>query len=210
MTCSAGLSINLSNYPSNVSVGKKPPVINSVSATIDGKDWPLPNTPNAPNDFGVAFGPYSTGQLTPQYGSHSATVTVKSTDSHDEYSFVRQLSIDCPAPVTNTVTVPGANTTTTVTVPGPTVTVSASPAPTVTAVPIAIVPAPATSPIAEPVPISLTPEAGTAPTSVNAGGGSSAPDSTLPLWAVALLATGALGAAGAGARLATSRKDSQE
>ena len=123
-----------------------------------------------------------------------------------EWSFDRQLSIDCPAPVTNTVTVPGPA----VNVPGPTVTVSASPAPTVTAVPIAIVPAPATSPIAEPVPISLTPEAGTAPTSVNAGGGSSAPDSTLPLWAVALLATGALGAAGAGARLATSRKDSQE
>jgi len=204
LTCAAGLTVNLTGYPvrENGDDDRNGARRNHVTVTVDGIVPPVKD-----QDFDATFA-YASGQLLPVFASHTARVVVDAIES--EWSFDRQLSITCPAPVTNTVTVPGANTTTTVTVPGPTVTVSASPAPTVTAVPIAIVPAPATSPIAEPVPISLTPEAGTAPTSVNAGGGSSAPDSTLPLWAVALLATGALGAAGAGARLATSRKDSQE
>jgi hypothetical protein len=197
LTCSAGLIVNLTGYPvrDRWEDSRDSARQNKVSVTVDGT---LKVDDQA---FDSTFA-YSTGQLTPINASHTARVVVEAVDR--EWSFDRQLSIDCPAPVTNTVTVPGA--TTTVTVPGPTVTVSASPAPTVTAVPISIVPAPATAPTTEPVAVTVTPEAATAPTSVNAGGGSSAPDSSIPVWAMGLLTVGALGAAGAGSRLASSRK----
>lgn len=195
LTCSAGLNVNLTGYPvrSHEEDSRGPAHKNHVSVTVDGT---LKVDDEAFDDVFT----YATGQLTPINASHTARVVVEAVDR--EWSFDRQLSIDCPAPVTNTVTVPGPA----VNVPGPTVTVSASPAPTVTAVPIAIVPAPATAPTAEPVAVTVTPEAATAPTSVSAGGGSSAPDSSIPVWAMGLLAVGALGAAGAGSRLASSRK----
>ena len=51
------------------------------------------------------------------------------------------------------------------------------------------------------------PQEAAVPTAVNAGGGSSAPAPGLPMWALALVIAGVLGAAGAGSRLlATSRK----
>jgi hypothetical protein len=200
LTCSVGLTVDLSGYPvrGREEDSRGPAHKNLVTVMIDGKD----TSPVIDKKEFDDFFKFSSGQLTPVFASHTARVVVEAVDR--EWSFDRQLSIDCPAPVTNTVTVPGA--TTTVTVPGPTVTVSASPAPTVTAVPIAIVPAPATAPTAEPVAVTVTPEAATAPTSVSAGGGSSAPDSSIPVWAMGLLAVGALGAAGAGSRLASSRK----
>jgi hypothetical protein len=55
------------------------------------------------------------------------------------------------------------------------------------------------------MPVVITPEAATAPTAVNAGDGSSAPQSGLPLWAMALAAVAAIGAAGASVRLATKK-----
>jgi len=197
LTCAAGLTVNLSGYPVGGRNGySKDSRMNHVTVTIDGKNPPVKD-----QDFADAFS-YASGQLTPVYATHTARVVVDSIER--DYSFDRQLTVDCPAPVTNTVTVPGA--TTTVTVPGPTVTVSASPAPTVTAVPITITPAPATAPTTAPAAVTVTPQAATAPTSVKAGGGSSAPDSSIPMWAMALLTVGALGAAGAGSRLASTRK----
>ena len=91
-----------------------------------------------------------------------------------------------------TVAAPAASVT-----PTPTATASASATPVVT-------PEPAVT--ATPEPTVITPEAATAPTAVNAGDGSSAPGSTLALWAMALAAVAAIGAAGAGVRLAVSNK----
>jgi hypothetical protein len=85
-----------------------------------------------------------------------------------------------------------------------TATPSATVTPTPTATPV-ITPEPAVTEAPEPVVI--TPEAATAPTAVNAGDGSSAPQSGLTLWAMALAAVAAIGAAGAGVRLAVTRQD---
>ena len=75
----------------------------------------------------------------------------------------------------------------------PSATASASATPIVT-------PEPAVTETPEPTVI--TPEAATAPTVVNAGDGSSAPRSGLAMWAMALAVVAAIGAAGAGLRLA--------
>lgn len=91
-----------------------------------------------------------------------------------------------------TVAAPAASAT-----PTPTATASASATPVVT-------PEPAVTETPEPTVI--TPEAATAPTAVNAGDGSSAPRSGLTIWAMALAAVAAIGAAGAGIRLAVSNK----
>ncbi len=114
------------------------------------------------------------------------------------------LGRNCQRETTTSTPTPGTPSTTVVTVPGPTVSATA----TVTATPSAaatpvITPAPATSPTAAPV--IVTPEAATAPTAVNAGDGSSTPQSGLPLWAMALAAVAAIGAAGASVRLATKK-----
>ena len=53
----------------------------------------------------------------------------------------------------------------------------------------------------------VAPMKATIPEAVNAGGGSSAPTSSLPLWATALMAVSAATAAGAWIRLATTRQD---
>jgi hypothetical protein len=134
--------------------------------------------------------------------THSARVIVE--------SWIKGGDIDrsLELPVCNPTVVPGPGTTTTVTVPGPTVsataTVTATPSPAVapseTATPV-ITPEPAVTP----EPVVITPEPATAPTAVNAGDGSSAPQSGLPLWAMALAAVAAIGAAGASVRLATKK-----
>jgi hypothetical protein len=49
-----------------------------------------------------------------------------------------------------------------------------------------------------------TPASATLPGSVNAGGGSSAP--SIPMWALAMMVIGALGAAASGAQILGSRK----
>ncbi len=60
--------------------------------------------------------------------------------------------------------------------------------------------------VTDEVPTVNTPEEATVPVAVPAGGGSSAPGSQAPLWGVALIVLGALGAAGAGSRIASTRK----
>lgn len=89
------------------------------------------------------------------------------------------------------------------TVATPAVSASASATPTdvasASATPV-VTPEPAVTETPEPTVI--TPEAATAPTVVNAGDGSSAPRSGLAMWAMALATVAAIGAAGAGIRLA--------
>jgi hypothetical protein len=94
------------------------------------------------------------------------------------------------------------------TVAAPAVSASASATPSATASASAtpvVTPEPAVTETPEPTVI--TPEAATAPTVVNAGDGSSAPRSGLAMWAMALAAVAAIGAAGAGIRLAVFNKN---
>ena len=66
---------------------------------------------------------------------------------------------------------------------------------------------PATNPEPAEVPTDAgTPAMGTVPTAVEAGGGSSQRNS-VPVWAYAMIIAGALGAAGAGLRLVSSRSN---
>ena len=107
-----------------------------------------------------------------------------------------------PTSTPSVVPTPGVVADTTAAIVAATPTVTAEPTPTASAI---ITPQPATSPTPEPVVI--TPEPATAPTAINAGGGSSAPEQGPRMWALALAAAAALGAAGSSIRLATSKKD---
>jgi hypothetical protein len=202
-TCTTGLVVNLANYPTGrVSMhdgrgGWFEPY--NVAITIDD---------GATANYDLVDGAFTfNGPVPPTNGTQTGRITITGGPDGERSADYSNLLADEPwtvtcASTTNTVT-------NTVTVPGPTATA------TVTASPIAepvvtpteaptVAPEPATSPTAEPT---VEPEAGTAPTSVNAGGGSSAPaDPAFPIWAVALLAVGAVGAVGASARLASSRK----
>ena len=198
LTCSAGLTVNLAGY----GIREDGPDserrrTTTVEITIDG----VPVDPATTDNGGVVSGStwsYSSGALNPDV-AHTANVVVM---RGDDVFFSQALSLSVCTPTV----VPGG--TTTVTVPGPTVsataTVTATPSPAVapseTATPV-VTPEPAVT--AEPVVI--TPEPATAPTVVNAGDGSSAPQSGLPLWAMALAAVAAIGAAGASVRLATKK-----
>jgi hypothetical protein len=191
LTCAAGLTVNLAGYA--IREARDSMDGNRVMITVDGIeviDVPFDNGYTYP---GVALNPAI---------AHTARVVVE--------SWIKDADIDrtLELAVCNPTIVPGPGTTTTVTVPGPTVsataTVTATPSPAVapseTATPV-VTPEPAVT--AEPVVI--TPEPATAPTVVNAGDGSSAPQSGLPLWAMALAAVAAIGAAGASVRLATKK-----
>lgn len=201
LTCSAGLTVDLSGYTSRRDDDDDDRRRGTtVEITIDGTPVVLPDEGKVPSSGIFTF---ASGALDPAI-AHSATVVVDS--SIDSGDINRTLSLS----VCNPTIVPGPGTTTTVTVPGPTVsataTVTATPSPAVapseTATPV-ITPEPAVTPTAEPV--IVTPEPATAPTVVNAGDGSSAPQSGLPLWAMALAAVAAIGAAGASVRLATKK-----
>ena len=169
-----------------------------VEITIDGTPVVLPDEGKVPSSGIFTF---ASGALDPAI-VHDATVVVES--SIDSGDINRTLSLS----VCNPTIGPGPGTTTTVTVPGPTVsataTVTATPSPAVapseTATPV-VTPEPAVTP----EPVVITPEPATAPTVVNAGDGSSAPQSGLPLWAMALAAVAAIGAAGASVRLASKK-----
>ena len=199
LTCSAGLTVDLSGYISRRDDDDSDRRGGTtVEITIDGTPVVLPDDGKVPSSGIFTF---ASGALNPAI-AHGATVVVDS--SIDSGDINRTLSLS----VCNPTIVPGPGTTTTVTVPGPTVsataTVTATPSPAVapseTATPV-VTPEPAVT--AEPVVI--TPEPATAPTVVNAGDGSSAPQSGLPLWAMALAAVAAIGAAGASVRLATKK-----
>jgi hypothetical protein len=200
LTCSAGLTVDLSGFATR-EYGSDSDRRRTTTVEVMIDDVMVDDLPTG----GVVEGgtwSYSSGALNPDV-AHTATVVVMRGD--DEY-FRQALSLSVCTPTV----VPGPGTTTTVTVPGPTVsataTVTATPSPAVapseTATPV-ITPEPATSPTA--MPVVITPEAATAPTAVNAGDGSSAPQSGLPLWAMALAAVAAIGAAGASVRLATKK-----
>lgn len=199
LTCPAGLTVDLSGYTSRRDDDDDDRRGGTmVEIAIDGTPVVLPEGGKVPSTGIFTF---ASGALNPAI-AHSASVVVES--SIDSGDINRTLSLS----VCNPTIVPGPGTTTTVTVPGPTVsataTVTATPsaAATPTATPV-ITPAPATSPTA--VPVVVTPEPATAPTAVNAGDGSSTPQSGLPLWAMALAAVAAIGAAGASVRLANKK-----
>ena len=191
LTCAAGLTVNLAGYATRES--RDDMGGNRVMISVDGTE-----IINLPFDSSYS---YPGVPLDPAI-AHSARVIVESWIEGGDID--RSLELG----VCNPTIVPGPGTTTTVTVPGPTVsataTVTATPSPAVapseTATPV-ITPEPAVTP----EPVVITPEPATAPTAVNAGDGSSAPQSGLPLWAMALAAVAAIGAAGASVRLATKK-----
>ena len=187
LTCTSGWTASLTDYLDNY----------DVRVTVDGavvlegqrmKDgaW----SGNGPTDFSTGT---HTMQL--QWGDDGETY---------EWLTVAKDSVSCTPPPPACITDCGGTTTVTTEVP-PAVVAPAVVVPAVVDVPAAVA-VPAAATVAAPAPATVTvPQAATLPSAVPAGDGSSAP--ATPLWALAMVIAGALGAISMGIRMTGSRTE---
>ncbi len=176
LTCTSGWTASLTDYLDNydVRVTVDGEVVTDGEVMVDGA-W----SGNGPTSF--------------TDGEHTMQLQAGYDGETREWLTVETDSVSCTPPPPACTTDCGGTTTVTTEVP-PAVVAPAVVAPAVVDVP-AVVAVPAAATVAAPAPATVTvPQAATLPSAVPAGDGSSAPASGVPVWALAMLIAGALGA----------------